>query len=196
MLTIILLAFFQLIPARLDSAVAPRPPLNAIAGTCVLADVRVDQTGSVGEVTILQGMAPFRDSAIRAIQQWKFSASASRVGVLTVFRPAAIGNSAVGGPSFGYKEPTPSGNNHPPLPLSISDPGYPQRSTANGVVILELTIDRKGVPSGVRTVQDVPTLTDISREAIRTWSFMPAVESGEPVDGTLVVAISFLRPVQ
>src|SRR6187399_2208616 len=96
MLTIITLALFQLIPAKLVSAVAPNPPLNAIAGTVVLADVAVNQAGSVGEVTILQGTAPFRDSATRAIQQWKFSATPSRVGVLTLFRPAAIGNSAVG----------------------------------------------------------------------------------------------------
>jgi outer membrane biosynthesis protein TonB len=200
---VILALLLQLSPAKLVTVVPPNPPLNAIAGTCVLADVAVDIRGSVGEVTILQGTGAFRDSATGAIRQWKFSAARennqskpSRVGVLTVFRPAAIGNSSVGGPSLGYKQPTPTTNNHPPLPRSILDPGYPQNSTSNGVVILELTIDRKGVPSSVRTIRDVPSLTEVSREAIRSWSFMPAVESGEPVEGTLVVVFSFLRPVQ
>ncbi len=169
----------------------------------MLADVLVDLQGRVGEVSILQGMEPFNDSATRAIKQWRFSPAslngrsvASRVGVLTVFRPAALGNTAVGGPSFGYKQPTPlQKNNHPPLPLAITDPGYPPGSTAMGVVIIELTVDQKGIPSNIRTIQDVPSLTDVARDAIRSWRFMPAMESGQPIDGTLIVAISFLRPV-
>jgi len=194
MFSFILALLLQVIPAKLVTAVPPNPPLNAIAGTCVLADVRVDGNGRVGEVTILQGTGAFSDSATRAIRQWTFS-KPSRVGVLTLFRPAAIGNSSVGGPSLGYEQPSPATNSHPPLPRSILDPGYPPSSTANGVVILELTINRKGVPANVRTVQGVPSLTEVSREVIRTWSFMPAVESGEPVEGTLVVVFSFLRPV-
>jgi TonB family protein len=208
MLPIILAVLLQLpagpgrIPARLMSAVAPNPPMNALAGTCVLASVPVDASGRVGEVSILQGQPAFNDSATRAIKQWKFSpaningrSAVSRIGVLTVFRPAAFGNTAVGGPSLGFNQPTPTRNNHPALPISIKDPGYPQRSITSGVVIIELTIDKDGLPSNVRTIQDVPGLTDVSRDAIRSWRFIPAVESGRPVDGTLVVAISFLRPV-
>jgi outer membrane biosynthesis protein TonB len=192
------------IPARLVSAVAPKPPLNAIAATCVLADVPVDIQGRVGNATILQGIGPFNDSAKAAIKQWKFSPAkanpdgkpkASRVGVLTVFRPAAIGTEGLGGPSLGYTQPTSPGNSHPPLPIFISDPGYPRAATTMGVVIIELIIDKEGNPSSIQTVQDVPTLTQISRDAIQSWRFMPAMESGQPVGGTLIVAISFLRPV-
>jgi TonB family protein len=209
MLPIVAALLFQLpavvgsIPARLMSAVSPKPPLNAVAGTCVLAEVPVDSQGRVGEVSILQGMEPFNDSASWAMKQWRFSPAtlngrsvASRVAVLTLFRPAAIGNTGVGGPSFGYKQPTlPPKSNHPPLPLTITDPGYPQSSTAMGVVIIELTLDRNGTPSNIRTIQDVPSLTDVARNAIRSWRFMPAMESGQPVNDTLIVAISFLRPV-
>jgi outer membrane biosynthesis protein TonB len=209
MLPILVALLFQLpvgggrIPAGVLSAVAPSPPLNAISGTCVLADFQADKTGKVGDIAILQGTAPFSDLATRAIKQWKFvpanangQSVASRISALLVFRPAAIGTSSVGGPSLGYKQPSPARNNHAPLPLSITDPGYPQSSIAKGVVIIELTIDKNGVPSNMRTVQDVPGLTDVSRDAIRSWKFMPAVESGAPVDGTLVVTISFLQPVQ
>jgi outer membrane biosynthesis protein TonB len=191
-----------LIPAKLMSAVAPKPPLNAIAATCVLADVPVDVQGRAGSVTILEGLGPFNDSAKSAIKQWKFAPStlkgkpaASRVGVLTVFRPASIGTEGLGGPSLGYKQPSPQQNSHPPLPISISDPGYPQSATTMGVVIIELTIDKQGIPSSIQTVLDIPALTQIARDAIQSWRFMPAMESGKPVNGTLIVAISFLRPV-
>jgi len=191
-----------LIPARLVKATSPLPPANAVAGTCVLADVPVDARGRIGEITILQGLGPFNDSATRAIKQWQFSPAsrngqsvASRVGVLTVFRPPALGNAGVGGPSLGFKQPTPAKNNHPPMPIAITDPGYPQTATTEGVVIIDVPIDKNGNPLTMVTIQDVPQLTDVARAAVQSWKFMPAMESGQPVVGRLIVAISFVRPV-
>jgi len=106
-----------------------------------------------------------------------------------------MGNTAVGGESLGYKEPTSLGKNHPPLPRAITDPGYPHNSMASGVVIIDVTIDKNGTPSNMHTIQDVPSLSDISQSAIRSWKFIPAMEAGQPIEGTLVVAISYLRPV-
>jgi outer membrane biosynthesis protein TonB len=114
---------------------------------------------------------------------------------LTVFRPAAFGNEGLGGPSFGYKQPTPPKNNHPPLPLSITDPGYPQSARTAGVVIIDVPIDKNGNPLTMLTVQDVPQFTDLARAAVQSWKFMPAMESGQPVVGMLIVAISFMQPV-
>jgi len=191
-----------LIPAKLVKAISPLHPPNAVAGTCVLADVPVDARGRIGEIKILQGLGPFNDSSTRAIKQWQFSPAslngqptASRVGVLVVFRPPGLGNTGFGGPSLGYKQPTPSKNNHPPLPLSITDPGYPQTATAEGVVIIDVPIDKNGNPLTMLTVQDVPQLTDLARAAVGSWKFMPAMESGKPIVGMLIVAVSFVRPV-
>jgi len=191
-----------LIPAKLLKAISPLPPYNAVSGTSVLADVPVDARGRIGEIKILQGLGPFNDSATRAIKQWQFSpaslngqAKASRVGVLTIFRPPALGNVGGGGPSLGYKQPTPPKNNHPPMPLAITDPGYPQSATTEGVVIIDVPIDKNGNPLTMLTIQDVPQFTDVARAAIQSWKFMPAMESGQPVVGMLIVAVSFRRPV-
>jgi outer membrane biosynthesis protein TonB len=81
------------------------------------------------------------------------------------------------------------------MPLAITDPGYPQSATTEGVVIVDVPIDKNGNPLTMLTVQDVPQFTDIARAAIRSWKFMPAMESGQPVVGMLIVAISFRRPV-
>jgi len=191
-----------LIPAKLLTAVAPGHPPNAVAGTCVLADVPVDARGKIGEIKILQGLGPFNDSATAAIKQWKFDPAslngkpaASRVGVLIVFRPPGLENAGFGGPTLGYKQPSPSKNNHPPMPLAIMDPGYPRTSTTEGVVILDVPIDKNGNPLTMTTIRDVPQLTDVARTAIQSWKFMPAMESGQPVVGMLIVAVSFVRPV-
>jgi outer membrane biosynthesis protein TonB len=191
-----------LIPAKLVKAISPIHPYNAVAGTCVLADVPVDARGRVGEIKILQGLGPFNDSATLAIKQWQFSpaslngqSKASRVGVLVVFRPPGLSNVGFGGPSLGYKQPTPPKNNHPPMPLAITDPGYPQTATTEGVVILDVPIDKNGNPLTMLTVQDVPQFTNVARAAVQSWKFMPAMESGQPVVGMMIVAISFIRPV-
>jgi outer membrane biosynthesis protein TonB len=208
MLTIVLALLLQLpagaglIPAKLVKAISPLHPYNAVAGTCVLADVPVDARGRIGEVKIMQGLGPFNDSATRAIKQWQFSPAtlngetkASRVGVLVVFRPPGMGNAGFGGPSLGYKQPTPPKNNHPAMPLAITDPGYPQTATTEGVVILDVPIDKNGNPLTMLTIQDVPQFTDVTRAAVRSWKFMPAMEAGHPVVGMLIVAVSFVRPV-
>jgi outer membrane biosynthesis protein TonB len=164
--------------------------------------VSVDARGRIGEIKILQGLGPFNDSATRAIKQWQFSPAslngqpkASRVGVLVVFRPPGLSNVGFGGPSLGYKQPTPPKNNHPPMPLAITDPGYPQTATTEGVVILDVPIDKNGNPLTMLTVQDVPQFTNVVRAAVQSWKFMPAMESGQPVVGMVIVAVSFVRPV-
>jgi hypothetical protein len=81
------------------------------------------------------------------------------------------------------------------MPLAITDPGYPQNATTEGVVIIDVPIDKNGNPLTMLTVQDVPQLTDLARAAVGSWKFMPAMESGKPVVGMLIVAVSFVRPV-
>jgi outer membrane biosynthesis protein TonB len=195
-----------IVPAKLAKAVAPLSPANMVAGTCVLADVPVNRQGRVGTIKILRGLgSPFIDSATTAIKQWEFTGAvsgdkgdrvASHVGVFTVFRPATFGNQGMGGPEFGYKEPDRGavGSTHPPYPRTFKDPEYPMAATSTGVVIIEVTINKLGMPSNIRTIQEVPALTNVARNAISSWIFMPAFDSGKPVDGTLIVAMSFVRP--
>jgi len=180
----------------------PSPPPNTLSASSVLSDVIVDSQGKVRQITVREGMNPFSDATTRAVRQWNFQPAKvnnrtveSTVGVLMVYRPASFGNSAVGGATLGFTEPLPGQTDHPPLPLEISDTGYPPASTAMGVVVLELTIERSGRLAGIRTVRDIPSLTEIARDAVQSWKFIPAMESGQAIDGSLIVGISFVRPV-
>jgi TonB family protein len=112
------------------------------------------------------------------------------------FNPAAlVAIVGVAGGSYGFNAPAPAKVNHPAFPQSISDPGYPQNSIAEGTVVLEVTVDKGGNPIDIRVVHDIPTLTEISRSAVRSWRFLPAVDSGETVEGKVIVAIVYQRPV-
>jgi TonB family protein len=195
-------AMIDLTPAVLSSLVEPVPPTHVVIGNAVMADVTVNSRGKVSGVSITQGEPPFAEEAAHAIRQWQFQpaeiqhrAVESQVGVLTIFRPAAFGSSAVGGPALGYKAPGAVQPDQPPMPKFISDPGYPVNSTGGGVVILELKIAPNGSIDDIRVVRNIPALTDAARAAVQSWRYMPAQSSGSAVHGTLIVAVSFLRPV-
>jgi len=168
----------------------------------VLADVPVNRQGRVGEIKILRGLGAFTDSATTAIKQWQFTVAvangenvASRVGVFTVFRPQQLEVKESVARHLATLNRTRRCRQDPSsLPRTFRDPGYPQTATTSGVVIVEVTIDKLGIPSSMRTMQDVPALTGTVLSAIRSWVFMPAMDSDRPVDGTLIVAMSFMRP--
>jgi outer membrane biosynthesis protein TonB len=83
----------------------------------------------------------------------------------------------------------------PASPRLVYDAPYPVNSVAEGVVILELKILADGAIEQINTVRDIPPLTRAARTAVAAWKFSPAVRDGRPVEGTSIVAISFLRPV-
>ena len=77
----------------------------------------------------------------------------------------------------------------------IIDPGYPIQSVAEGVVILQMDVDSRGGIQRTDVIQDVPTLTWAATHAASQWKFRPAMHGGKPVSGTVIIGISFLRPV-
>jgi len=204
-LSILALSFLLatgLIPASVQSVVEPRPIPNAVQGSVVLADLLVGMDGSVLHASVVHGYNPFSDETLRAVKSWRFSPATaagrridSHVSILTIFRPPALGNYGLGGPTLGYPGVAPGAFDHPPFPQFVSDPGYPVNSVGQGTVMLEVSIDRSGAISGIRVIRDVPGLTELTINAVGNWAFYPAVQSGERVHGKLVVAVVYVRPV-
>ena len=209
MMLLILLAFFlqaarsEFTPPSVISAEAPVSPFGVIQGGVALADLTINSDGSVEKAALLRGSSPFSEETLRAVRSWRFNPArstdryvTSHVGVLTLFRPAAMLSFGVGGSTFGFEAPAPAKSDHSAFPQSITDPGYPQNSIAEGTVVLEVTVDNVGHPINIRVIQDVPSLTENSKSAVRNWRFLPAVESGKSIEGKVVVAIAYLQPVQ
>jgi outer membrane biosynthesis protein TonB len=81
----------------------------------------------------------------------------------------------------------------PPEVISASDIRFPIQSIADGVVVLDASIDAKGAVTGVTVVRDVPSLTSPATSAIRNWKFSPAAKLGRPEPSTMNIAVAF-RP--
>jgi TonB family protein len=200
---LLLISMLTYLPPRLVTAPPPSAPFNVVIGDTVLPVAHVNEEGGVAHVAITEGASPFADEVIKAINQWSFApgqldghAVASEVSVLMMFRPHALGNAGLRGPTFGFKAPKIPEGDHPSLPHFIFDPGWPVTQLGNeGVVILELDIADSGRVDGVRVVRDLPGMTDYAIGAVRQWDFTPAVVNGMPVAARAIVGISFVYPV-
>jgi hypothetical protein len=75
---------------------------------------------------------------------------------------------------------------------SASEILYPIQSIADGIVVLDVSLDTKGVIDGLNVVRDIPSLTSAAT-SIPSWKFSPASFQGYPVPSVLRIAVVF-RP--
>ena len=185
------------VPPRLDRAMVPQHPAATVEGGVVLVDLRVDEKGLVSTVRTLEGRNPFAKQATEAVRHWTFVPAhinkpvESRVGVLMMFRPRRI--LEFGPPQRKLRQL--SSSDRPPLPVTISPLPYPANSVAEGFVVLQLEVDFRGDIAKIEVIEGIPPLTEVARTSVETWRFAPAKVGGQPVCGTVIVAVSFLRPV-
>ena len=84
----------------------------------------------------------------------------------------------------------------PPRRATAPLPPYPAWARARrlqGVVTLRVEV---GADGAVRTVEverveGDPRFADVARDAVRAWTFEPAVRDGRPVDGVLIQRVRF-----
>jgi TonB family protein len=81
----------------------------------------------------------------------------------------------------------------PPELVSATDTRYPIQSVANGIVVLDVLLDKQGAIAGLHTVRDIPSLTSIATSSIQKWRFKPASRDGAPQNSMMRVAFAF-RP--
>ena len=71
---------------------------------------------------------------------------------------------------------------------------YPEIARAarvEGVVILEATIDERGLVSGARVLKSVPLLDQAALSALRQWRYTPTLLNGVPVPVLMTVTFRF-----
>jgi len=102
---------------------------------------------------------------------------ATRVNVLIPVGPIRVGNDV-------------------PVPRKLKDvrptpPLDAQMAGAQGVVVLDATIDPDGKVSNARVVRSVPLLEAAAVAAVRQWEFTPTVIDGRAVPVIMTVTVSF-----
>ena len=86
-----------------------------------------------------------------------------------------------------------------PVPRKIKDarPVYPSEALAaraQGVVVLDATIEPDGKVSTARVVRSVPFLDAAAISAVSQWEFTPTVVDGRAVPVIMTLNVSFARP--
>ena len=62
---------------------------------------------------------------------------------------------------------------------------------AQGVVIMEATIDVCGSVTDVRVLRSNPLLDEAAVDAVRQWKYTPTLLNGEPVPVIITVTVNF-----
>jgi TonB family protein len=75
--------------------------------------------------------------------------------------------------------------------VSATDLAYPTTSAAVGTVVLEVTVNEKGLVEGVLPIREIPSLTGAAVKTVRNWEFQPALLNGKPTRSRTVVAVTF-----
>jgi protein TonB len=79
-------------------------------------------------------------------------------------------------------------------PIARVEPVYPglaAKSRVEGVVILEVLVDSRGVPSKVNVLKSVPLLESAAIDAVRKWRWNAYRLSDRPVPFWVTVTVSF-----
>jgi len=77
--------------------------------------------------------------------------------------------------------------------VSANDVQYPIRSVADGIVVLDLSLDANGAVSGSDILRDIVSLTPTAASSVQSWKFNPASENDTPQPSEMTVAFAF-RP--
>jgi TonB family protein len=191
-------------PDILSASNIPYPPNTQATGAVSLL-LSLDNNAQI------QGMQPLRDippltSAVQdAVQLWTFK-PAIRKGnpvpseipltvIFNVFNPA--GGAAYQSLVLAPAQPSDADSSQftPPQITLASFAKYPAASTAQGTVLLDVTIGRGGQPKQFRVINDVPTLTPQAISAVKTWKFNAATYKSQAIPSQIVIAFVFQRNV-
>ena len=79
--------------------------------------------------------------------------------------------------------------------LSAADVDFPFQTTADGIVVFDVSLDAQGAIKNISVLQDLPPFTAPAKQSLRNWKFAPASDNGRPEDSEMPVAFVFRHSV-
>jgi outer membrane biosynthesis protein TonB len=191
------------VPANVSKAGNIPYPSSSLDAGVVTLSVDLDKTGHVIAVTILRDISSVSGPAATAVRSWTYT-PATRDGKPV---PSTLTINIVYDPGF-------LGANNIPLPppsqvqpISTKDPAfflpvlntatfapYPAKATAQGAVVLDVTLDTNGNAAAVATLRDISPLTASATATLKNWNFSPATYEGNAIPSHMIVAFVFRSP--
>ncbi|MEE8116076.1 MAG: TonB family protein [Gemmatimonadales bacterium] len=186
------------------SEAVPAQPRRVLGGGQVLLEVTVSPTGRVADLTELRTTPPFTRSVIDVVRDWQFSPAEetqadgqskpveSRVLVAAIFRPPTLRN--VPRPGQPPQDVRPA-SQEVPFPMVIAVPLYPPRALFEGIVLMEVAVDRDGTVQETTILRSGAGFDQAAIQAARQWRFRPALREGNPTTAIAYIVFGFRQPV-
>ena len=80
--------------------------------------------------------------------------------------------------------------------VSAADVTYPFQTTADGIVVFSVSVGQDGAVVGIKTLSDVPPLTDAAQSSLQSWKFKPALLNGSRENSQILVAFAFRHAIK
>ncbi|GAH01546.1 unnamed protein product, partial [marine sediment metagenome] len=186
------------LPASYRSGEIPVQPPQVPGGGQVLLELTVGDDGKVLKGHTLRSTPPFTELLVDAVRLWRFQPAEDRghevesgVLVAALFRPPTLMGPAAGEPA---KDVTPP-STLIPMPYTMVQPDYPPGALADGVVLVEIIVERDGTVEAARVLRSSAAFDQASTDAVLQWKFRPARRDGQPVPSFAYIIFGFRQPV-
>ncbi len=188
---------------------------RGISGT-VVVDIVVNAAGDVSGGAVVSGPQELHAAAFKAALALKFEAGSGvtpmRVGVEfrltpdswgvritssepgTPSQPQVYSVSGWGGTGTQLSGMRIGGAVQPPRKIKDVPPVYPaiaQEARAQGVVMLEVSIDENGNVSDTRVLRSIPLLDQAAIDAVKQWQYTPTLLNDVAVPIVMTVTVNF-----
>lgn len=182
-------------PPRLRAARVGAAPWNVQSGGIAACEVILDETGAVAAAELVQDVPPYGSQLQEDLRSWQFDparegdrAVGTRVLVLGLFRPPTLSIQAP--PTPRYKATV--APETIPWPTFVAVPPYPANVAGSGKVILEADVSADGAVATARVLGQASAFDSAALEAVRQWTFRPAVTAGRAVASRAFLVFSFV----
>jgi len=181
---------------RLTQAQVGPVSWNVQSGGIAACDVTIAESGAVAGVDLVQDVPPYGAQLREAIRSWGFEparqdgrAVGARVLVLGFFHPPTMHIPTPENPRYkGTKAP-----DEIPWPTHVTVPPYPPNVLVaeSGKVIVEADISDQGAVVSARVLNPGSPFDSGVLDALRKWTFRPAVHAGRSVASRAFFVFSF-----
>ncbi len=185
-------------PVPLSVVGTPYPP-QALFGGEVDLDAVIDSDGSLAELDVVHGQAPFLGAVLDAVRTWSFEPARvngtptdGHLSIIFQFPQSFLPPLTTQERSF--VAPSADSSDRAAIPVYTHEPNYPATTVVQGSVAVFGRVDEQGQFTDARVLQDLPPLTNSVLESLQSWRFAPAERGGTTADSATVVIFTFRRP--
>jgi hypothetical protein len=194
----------KFVPPEVESAGDINYPIDSVASGVVVVAVKLGDEGQIEGTEVLRDVPSLTAPVLLSLQNWTFKPATldakavdSTIVVSVAFNPSDYRLRGGTTSAFGKELRTLSPDDNGFLPPKITGTAwaeYPMNSLAQGAVLLDVSISDTGEVTRAVPVATVASLTALSVNAAKKWTFQAARFKGMAIPSKAVVGFVFRLP--